>query len=158
MSEEKEDIGILKSDIETYRHVKAVRENLNIFIKELIDRAQHHDDSKFESPEREIFGANYTKLGQTVYGTPEYENLLKEVKPALDNHYAKNRHHTEHWDNGVNGMSLLDLVEMLADWMAAIKRNKNGNIHQSLERNAAKYNFSPQLKEIFKNTIREYCD
>lgn len=156
--ETQEEISILKSDIETYKHVKSVREKLNIIIKDLIDRGQHHDDSKFESPEREIFGANYTKLGQTVYGTPEYEELLKEVKPALDNHYAKNRHHTEHRRNGVNGMTLTDLQEMFADWWAATERNKNGNIHQSLIRNAVKYNFSPQLTEIFENTIREYCD
>ena len=97
-------------------------------VTDLIERGQNHDNSKFEEPELTIFAENTHKLGSTVYGSPEYKELLVEVKPAIDHHYAKNRHHPEHWPNGIEDMNLIDLVEMLADWKAATQRNKDGNI------------------------------
>ena len=53
-------------------------------------------------------------------------------------------------------MTLVDLIEMLADWKAATERNKDGNIRKSIEINSGKYNMSPQLRTIFENTVREY--
>lgn len=141
--------------IETYKHVKQVRENLNLVIKELIDRGQKHDDSKFESPEVEIFGEHTEELAKVEYGSEEYKECLARVKPAIDHHYSKNRHHPEHWPNGVNDMTLIDLIETLVDWKAATQRNKNGNIRKSIEINAERYGLSPQLRKIFENTVRE---
>lgn len=59
--------------------------------------------------------------------------------------------------NGANvaGMSLLDVVEMLADWKAATERHDDGDIEKSLEINADRFNLSPQLYSILKNTIDE---
>lgn len=141
---------------ETFKHIKEVGKNLNIFSKDLIDRGENHDNSKLEEPELSIFAENTHKLGTVTYGSDEYKALLVEIKPAIDNHYSKNRHHPEHWPNGIEDMTLIDLCEMLADWKAATKRNKNGNIRKSIEINAAKYNMSPQLRTIFENTVREY--
>jgi hypothetical protein len=141
---------------ETHKHVNEVRNNLNMFIKDIIERGQIHDASKFEEPELSVFAANTPKLAQTEYGSPEYQALLKEVQPAIDNHYAKNRHHPEHWANGIDDMTLVDLLEMIADWRAATKRNKNGNIRKSIEVNTDRYQISPQLRKILENTVREY--
>jgi hypothetical protein len=74
---------------------------------------------------------------------------------ALQHHYQVNSHHPEHFENGVNGMSLLDLIEMLADWKAAGMRHANGNITQSLEVNRKRFGMSDQLFEIFQNTVAE---
>ena len=141
---------------ETHKHVRKVQHNLNKFVSDLIHRGENHDNSKFEEPELSIFAENTSKLGQTVYGSPEYKQLLVEVKPAIDHHYSKNRHHPEHWPNGVEDMTLVDLIEMLSDWKAATERNKDGNIRKSIEINSGKYNMSPQLRTIFENTVREY--
>ena len=141
---------------ETHKHVRKVQEKLNIFIKDLIHRGEIHDNSKFEEPELSIFAANTSKLGQTIYGSEEYKKLLEEVKPAITHHYSKNRHHPEHWPNGIEDMTLIDLLEMLADWKSATERNKDGNIRKSIEINSAKYKFSPQMRTIFENTVREY--
>lgn len=141
---------------ETHKHVRKVQRNLNLFVADLIHRGENHDNSKFEEPELSIFAENTSKLGQTVYGSPEYKQLLVEVKPAIDHHYSKNRHHPEHWPNGVEDMTLVDLIEMLADWKAATERNKDGNIRKSIEINSGKYNMSPQLRTIFENTVREF--
>ena len=86
-------------DSETLKHVNEVRDNIWTLIKELDQRAQVHDATKFEEPERSIFAENTPKLAKTEYGTPEYDKLLEEVKPAIEHHYAKNTHHPEHWPN-----------------------------------------------------------
>lgn len=147
---------LLTHDSETLKHVNEVRANIWTMIKELDRRAQVHDASKFEEPERSVFATNTPKLANTEYGSEEYTKLLEEVKPAIDHHYSKNTHHPEHWPNGIDDMDLLDLVEMLVDWIAATKRNKNGNVHKSIEHNQGRFNMSPQLTSIFKNTVNRY--
>lgn len=141
--------------METLKHIHSVRSYLYLMIEELDNRARNHDQSKLESPEAEIFGEYTPELAKTKYGTPEYESLLAKVKPATDNHYAKNRHHPQHWPNGVDDMTLIDLMEMLCDWKAATARNKDGNIRTSIDHNEKRFNMSPQLAKIMHNTVRE---
>lgn len=147
--------NIIKSNLETIKHIHCVHSYLYKMIESLDERARNHDQSKLESPEQEIFGETFEELGKTEYGTPEYDKLLERVKPAIDHHYANNRHHPEHWPDGINNMTLIDLIEMLCDWKAATKRNKNGNIRTSIEKNATRFQMSDQLKQIFENTVRE---
>jgi hypothetical protein len=141
--------------LETIKHIHRVRHFLCLMIQELDNRARNHDLSKLESPEAEIFGEYTPELAKTEYDSPEYKDLLGKVKPAIEHHYAKNRHHPEHWPNGIDDMTLLDIVEMLSDWRAATERNKNGNIRTSIEKNTVRYNMSPQLAQIMQNTVRE---
>lgn len=147
---------LLVHDSETLKHVNEVSGNLSLMVAELVHRARVHDASKFEEPERSVFAANTPKLAKTEYGTPEYTELLKEVQVAIDHHYAKNTHHPEHWNNGIDDMDLLDLVEMLCDWIAATKRNKNGNVHKSIDHNKERFGMSDQLYKIFQNTANRY--
>lgn len=58
--------------------------------------------------------------------------------------------------NGVNGMDLMDIVEMLTDWTAAVKRNKNGNVHKSIQVNRERFGLSDQLVSILENTVNRY--
>lgn len=143
-------------DSETLKHVNEVRKNIWKFIEELDSRAKVHDASKFEEPERSIYAANTHKLAKTEYGTPAYEALLVEVQGATDHHYSKNTHHPQHWPKGINDMDLMDLVEMLADWIAATQRNKCGNIHKSIDFNEKRFEMSEQLAGIFRNTVNRY--
>jgi len=46
------------------------------------------------------------------------------MKPAIEHHYKNNRHHPEHFNNGIDEMNLVDLIELLCDWKAASERNK----------------------------------
>ncbi len=141
--------------LETIKHIHRVRHFLYLMIEELDRRAREHDLSKLESPEAEVFGEWTPELGKVEYNSPEYKDLLLKVKPATDHHYAKNRHHPEHWPKGLEDMTLCDLVEMLCDWKAATERNKNGNIRTSIEKNTDRYKLSPQLAQIMQNTVRE---
>ena len=141
--------------LETIKHIHKVRSYLYMMIEELDKRARLHDLSKLESPEKEIFGEWTPELEKVEYDSPEYKNLLEKVKPAIDHHYANNRHHSEHWPNGINDMTLIDILELLCDWKAATARNKNGNIRTSIEKNTIRYNLSEQLAQILQNTVRE---
>ena len=140
---------------ETYKHIGEVRRNIDVVIHKLLDRATNHDKSKLESPEVEIFGENTEQLSQVAYGTPEYDECKARVQVAIDHHYANNSHHPEFHKDGINGMNLLDIIEMLCDWKAATKRNKNGNIRKSIEVNAARFGIDPQLVAILENTVKE---
>lgn len=141
--------------LETLKHISKVRALLMEMIQELDNRARNHDLSKLESPEKEIFGEFTPELAKTEYGSQEYGDLLEKVRPAIEHHYSKNRHHPEFHKNGINDMNLVDLVELLCDWKAAGERNKNGNIRKSLDINIIRYEISPQLAKILENTIKE---
>lgn len=147
---------LLQSDVETHKHIHEVSKNIWKLIVELGKRAELHDASKFEEPERTIYASGLPLLGKTEYGSEEYKELLNKVKPAVDHHWAHNRHHPEHWAGGINEMDLIDILEMIADWMAATKRNKNGNIHRSIDMNTQRFGMSPQLVALLKNTVNRY--
>jgi hypothetical protein len=50
-------------------------------------------------------------------------------------------------------MDLFDLLEMLIDWKAASERMANGgDISKSIELNRERFNISPQVESILRNT------
>lgn len=144
------------STADTLIHINIVAQFLLVVAKEFADRSQVHDNSKFDSPEKELFDEYTPKLAAVTYGSEEYKQFLSELKPALDHHYAKNSHHPEHFQNGIEGMNLFDLVEMFFDWWAATKRHNDGNILKSIDINEKRFNIPPALSNIFKNTV-DYC-
>lgn len=138
---------------DTLKHIAVVREFLREFIYGLKRRAEIHDASKLLPPEKEAFDEFTPRLRATTYNSPEYRATMEAMRPALEHHYANNSHHPEAYTNGVSGMDLLDLVEMLADWKAASLRHADGNILASLEINRERFGLSDQLYSILKNTI-----
>jgi len=154
--------------IETKKHIKEVELLLLRIVSELENRAIAHDLSKFSKYELPIFEKYTSKLRDTTYGSDEYKQFLKEMKPALDHHYANNRHHPECFTltvaddfqyhekgkkNTICCMNLIDIVEMLCDWMAATKRHTDGDIMKSIEINQERFGYSDELKQIFINTV-----
>lgn len=170
---------------DTLNHIRRVQTLLAEMQSNLARRAIVHDTSKLESPEKETFDRVTPQLKGSTYGSDEYKRFLAEMKPALDHHYAANSHHPEHFGylecnicfakmpldhnsqcpdcgNGmfttrpdIGGMSLLDLVEMLCDWKAAGERHADGSISRSLEINQKRFEITPQLAGILKNTAKE---
>lgn len=138
---------------DTWRHIHRVQHYVLGMAKRLIDRAHAHDQSKLETPEVEAFTEWTPRLAASTYGSEEYDGFRKALGPALAHHYARNRHHPEHFKGGVDDMTLLDLVEMLADWKAASERHNDGNIRKSIEINAERFGMSPQLRRIFENSV-----
>ena len=168
----------------TLEHVRLVGAYLQHCASDLDLRAIEHDKSKFGSEEWPGFLEMTEKLKGCTYGSPEYQEYLKQLQPTLEHHYAANRHHPEHFlyyeCNGcftrytkcpnscercgytqfttrpdVSRMSLLDLIEMVCDWLAATQRHDDGDIWKSIEINQKRFEYSDELKEILKNTVKE---
>lgn len=133
-------------------HVDKVKELMRDFINRIVSRSVKHDKLKLESPEAAVFMEHIPKLANTTYGSEDYYSCLKEMQPALDHHYANYRHHPEHFENGVSGMTLVDLVEMFCDWKASNLRQQNTGFIDSIEQSAKRFHIDDQLKQILINT------
>lgn len=119
--------------------------------------------AKLVSPEVEAFDIATPKLAGLVYGSEEYRQSLRDIKPALEHHFAANDHHPEHFENGVRGMSLMAVIEMVCDWRAASERVKQRiddpekvkTLESGLAYNQERFGYSDELAEIILNTARE---
>jgi hypothetical protein len=144
------------STADTLKHSQRVGELMAQTIRELVDRSMCHDRSKTEDPELTTFNEFTPKLQHSTYGSDEYKGFLAEMKAGLDHHYASNRHHPEHFADGVDGMTLVDLIEMLADWRAATERHADGSMDRSLEIQEKRFGISAQLYNILWNTAEHF--
>ena len=142
----------IDSTDETLKHRGRVKDILTSICGLLIRRGLLHDQSKLEVPEKPLFDHMTPKLKSCTYASEQYKQYLAELKPALEHHYAENPHHPEHFEDGISGMTLLDVVEMFADWKAASERHADGDFGRSIEINAKRFEMDSQLVKIFKNT------
>ncbi len=141
------------SRVDTREHIREVQRNLALVMSDLARRALVHDQSKLESPEVEVFDEFTPKLKAPTYGSDEYKAYLAAMNVGLAHHYANNSHHPEFHANGIKGMSLLDILEMLCDWKAATARHHDGSILKSIEINQKRFGYSDELKQILINTL-----
>lgn len=141
---------------ETRKHSLRVGQLIRQARDEISDRSYEHDASKLVEPELEIFNEFTPKLKTSTYGSDEYKGFLVEMGAGLAHHYAVNRHHPEHFPNGIDGMTLVDLVEMLADWKAATERHDDGSLTRSLVIQKDRFGISDQLAVILENTARHF--
>lgn len=140
---------------DTLDHIDKVQARL-LDVRDLLNvRALIHDATKLTEPEKSGYDKLTIVLKDVEYGSDEYRAALAEAKPVIDHHYAHNSHHPEHYKNGIAGMSLLDVIEMIADWKAASERTKQGSIAQSLEHNKQRFGIDDQLYSILVNTVKE---
>jgi hypothetical protein len=144
------------SRADTLRHSQRVGELMAEMITEALDRSMRHDRSKTEPPEVAVFDEVTPKLALMEYGSEQYRATLREMSDGLAHHYAVNRHHPEHFADGVAGMTLVDLVEMLADWKAATERNSSGDLATSLAINRDRFGIDEQLDAILANTADHF--
>lgn len=142
------------SRTDTLIHIKRVSQLLTEAAAELIRRANIHDNSKLQFPEKKFFDEFTPKLAGCTYGSDEYKSYIELLKPALEHHYAKNSHHPEHYPNGINDFDLFDLIEMFFDWKAATERHNDGNIYKSITINQDRFKISDQICCIFENTAK----
>lgn len=139
---------------DSMNHVSKVRAYVALMAQLLDQRALEHDASKFVEPEASGYERLHEELTPIAYGTSEYRKKMAEFDWLLYHHYAANDHHPEHSPLGVAGMSLLSLLEMMADWKAASERPQSRSPF-SLEWNIERFAIEPQLASVLRNTARE---
>lgn len=140
---------------DTYRHIAEVRGLVLGAAGSLIRRAHVHDQSKLVPPELDGFNEHTPALDQHSYDSPEYRAHLKAMKETtLDHHYKANSHHPEHWPNGIADMSLLEVIEMLCDWIAASRRHPDGDVMESIRKNAERFGYGPEMQRLLVNSVK----
>lgn len=122
----------------------------------LLDRCITHDQSKLVNPELDMFVEATPLLAKTVFGTPEYEEAKSKLGNALTHHYTHNRHHPEHFQRGVIDMTLIDVLEMLCDWMASSLRQPEGHILNSIDFCQGRFGFSEPVADLLRGTYHSY--
>lgn len=143
-----------KAELKIFKHINKVSSLMTDFATLILKRGIEHDKSKLSQVEliplqklQDAIDSN----GECQYGTDEYNERLKILKPMLDNHYQLNSHHPEYHKSSINSMDILDIVEMLADWKASSERGDGGiiNLSYSIER----FKIDKQLSDIIKATF-----
>lgn len=151
------DSEVLDSVLDTQEHANKVESYIDAVIMELNRIKKIHDKSKMTPPELLYFAKYGPMLKNLTYGSDEYKKCLEEMQKGIAHHYENNPHHPEYHKDGIRGMNLVNITEMLCDWYAASRRHDNGDINESLKINKKRFNISEDLIEILRNTI-EFID
>jgi hypothetical protein len=138
-------------------HKKRVGGYMRLIADELFRRACDHDYSKLGPEEYDLFADSFAVFQQSVYGSEEYRAQLQRIGPAIEHHYRTNDHHPEFFTGGVNDMNLIQVVEMVCDWIASSER-KTGSVSRSLAVNRDRFGIGGQLYGIIENTVKELTD
>jgi len=85
-----------------------------VFVFKLIYRALVHDISRYHSSETKYF-SSIVCIDQKSFsfGSKKYFAILRLIKPGVDLHRSRNRHHPEFHKNGFKDMSAIDILEMI---------------------------------------------
>lgn len=138
---------------DTWDHIDKVRSNIARCVANLEHRADHHDRTKLEEPEKSAYDRAVPEMRKHHYGTPEHKAATKLLGSALGHHFEHNSHHPEHYgEAGILGMTLMAVLEMVCDWKAAASRPP-GDGTVRLDISAKRFGIGPQLLTIIRNTI-----
>ena len=132
------------------RHIKRVEDNCNLLARKikdegfeftiaLIQRGRVHDASKFDH-----FEFQYLRDGSAWF------------KEALGVHRSKNSHHPEFHRRGIQGMSNLDIAEMVCDCLARGQEFGTDTRQWFRDEATVKYRFS--MDDEIGNLITKYLD
>lgn len=136
-------------------HISRVRRHINTFIQLLIKRAENHDKSKLEEPELSWW-KEMDKEPRYPYGSEEYKQKIKRWNKVFKHHYQYNRHHPEHYEYGVSEMTLIDIVEMMCDWLGYKDTTTITEALKVCDEQMARYDISEELRQIIFNTLLRY--
>lgn len=152
--------ALLESEarVENRKHIAQVQVFLGQVCDQLKKRGEEHDASKLEPPEAGMFDLYTSRLKGLTYGSDEYRECLRGLGPALSHHYSVNKHHPQHWgDDWMNKMTIIDFLELLADWKAAGMRHADGSMVKSFEINRGRFEMDkhPEVTSLLVRTAEE---
>ncbi len=144
-------------------HKAKVEENILKIIKELNKRLKEHDNDKLQNP---IIYDKYAKYSQKQrslpYGSKEREEIENgsAMGEATRLHVIGNRHHFYDERNSItnNLVDLVDLIEVLCDWISAMRRNpltKDEEIER-LNLIFEKHKIPNTFRQLLLNTYNNY--
>jgi hypothetical protein len=117
----------------------------------------HHYENNRHHPE---FFEGCPKDTEAIKHCESVITALKQIKVTYpDDEYAFGyaldiiETHKQSLESNINGMNIVDILEMVCDWKAATLRHNDGDIYKSVEHNEKRFGISPQLRNIILNTI-----
>lgn len=139
-------------------HIGRVQKWIAHFAQALFDRGSKHDASKLEFPELE----GWTRMDlepRYPYGSKEYEEKKERYEWLFHTHYSRNRHHPEYFeihDNKAFEMDMLDLLEMLCDWLGYRDSIRYTDATNLVDQQCERYGFSEEIHDLLLNTLKNY--
>lgn len=134
---------MIKKDCTSFvrRHQAYVKKWGGKIIDQLSHRFENHDENKL-SPDEKPFYDLWTS-----------HSLTDEQRRAVHEHHNRtSRHHPEGFKKGVNGMNLIDILEMVVDWMAWADAQ---GMWVGVDHLAQKFGIEPQLAAVILNTVHD---
>lgn len=123
-------------------------------IEELLLRANLHDISKLTSEEFDGFAKSIYYLKGPWGQEARPPEILKRLKQSLVTHYAYNDHHPEYFQNGMKDMDLIQMLELIVDWRAAMIGQGNHDIEETLRVGQERFKYPDYVKDILRNTFK----
>lgn len=136
------------------QHIQWLMEGMAWIQHQLMMRMLSHDRTKIEDDELHAYAEIVPGFKKFKYGTPEHKNHGDRLGQAWHHHTLHNRHHPEHFVNGIDEMNLIDLIEMVCDWRAASMRSGAWDYETSLNIFAKRFSPDDNLLNILLNTCK----
>ena len=136
-------------------HISRVRKHMNTFVQLLLKRAINHDKSKLEEPELSWW-KEMDKEPRYPYGSEEYKQKIKRWDKVFKHHYKYNRHHPEHYEYGISEMTLVDIVEMMCDWLGYKDTIAISEALKVCDEQMKRYDIPDDIRQIIFNTLLRY--
>ena len=136
-------------------HISRVRKHMNTFVQLLLKRAINHDRSKLEEPELSWW-KEMDKEPRYPYGSEEYKQKIKRWDKVFKHHYKYNRHHPEHYEYGISEMTLVDIVEMMCDWLGYKDTIAISEALKVCDEQMKRYDIPDDIRQIIFNTLLRY--
>lgn len=126
------------------RETDYMSETYKKYLHEMKPALEHHYQENSHHPEH--YQPAESRDADILAEYLHKSGMPKEVRVIIEAYIEELR-------SPINNMSLLDLVEMLADWVASSKRHANGNPERSIRLNRDRFKISEQLTRILLNTL-----
>lgn len=144
-----------KTIVTIFAHKLQVASYLSRFADEVKNRALEHDASKLSNDEFSGFVQINRIAREHKYGSSEYMKSIKETN-AVELHYRGNLHHPEHYQNGIENMTLFDIIEMVADWRAACETYGQSYLKDSLAIHTKRFDLQDKHMYLIKLIINAF--
>ena len=134
-----------------FKHKEVLTRLIDTIAADLRSRAAQHDLSKLQEPEFSGF-AKVQKIARDYpMDSKEYQESVMKA-PCIQHHITTNRHHPEFHED-LEDMNLGDMIEMVCDWLAAMKVYGNMNLVDSLKFLREKHGFSDRQWWAIKKIV-----
>ena len=136
-------------------HINRVQKWIGKFSSILFIRGVNHDKSKLCEPELSLW-KKMDEEPRYPYGTLKYKEKLNRYKEVFQHHYMHNKHHPEHWSGYYSEMDLMDVIEMLCDWLGYKEDITLKEAETLVNQQCERYGFNDTFRHLLYNTLKNY--